>query len=43
MYSEKGFTSFYKGIQAAYLRESTYTALRLGLYAPIKDALAGKG
>lgn len=34
--------TFYKGIEAAYLREMSYTSLRLGLYSPIKDLLAGK-
>jgi D-mannonate dehydratase len=29
---EGGMTAFYKGIQAAWLRESVYTSLRLGAY-----------
>lgn len=34
--------AFYKGIKAAWLRESSYTSLRLGLYEPMKD-LFGAG
>ena len=30
--SEEGVTAFWKGINAAWLRESSYTSLRLGLY-----------
>lgn len=37
--SEEGITSFWKGIGAAWLREASYTSLRLGLYAPIKHAM----
>lgn len=37
--AEEGVTAFWKGINAAWLRESSYTSLRLGLYAPIKDAM----
>lgn len=36
---EEGVTAFWKGINAAWLRESSYTSLRLGLYEPIKVAL----
>jgi hypothetical protein len=36
---EEGFGAFWKGINAAWLRESSYTSLRLGLYSPIKDAI----
>lgn len=36
---EEGVTAFWKGINAAWLRESSYTSLRLGLYAPIKTAM----
>ena len=39
---EEGVTAFWKGINAAWLRESSYTSLRLGLYAPIKE-LFGAG
>jgi hypothetical protein len=35
---EEGIAAFWKGIQAAWLRESSYTSIRLGLYAPIKEA-----
>lgn len=37
--SEEGISAFWKGIGAAWLREASYTSLRLGLYAPIKSAL----
>lgn len=36
---EEGIRAFWKGIGAAWLRESSYTSLRLGLYSPIKKAL----
>ena len=37
--AEEGVGAFWKGINAAWLRESSYTSLRLGLYAPIKDVM----
>eukprot|EP00620_Florenciella_sp_RCC1587_P016100 CAMPEP_0182563712 /NCGR_PEP_ID=MMETSP1324-20130603/5799_1 /TAXON_ID=236786 /ORGANISM="Florenciella sp., Strain RCC1587" /LENGTH=298 /DNA_ID=CAMNT_0024776979 /DNA_START=18 /DNA_END=914 /DNA_ORIENTATION=+ len=36
---EEGVISFWKGIGPAWLREASYTSLRLGLYSPIKSAL----
>jgi hypothetical protein len=36
---EEGVLAFWKGIGAAWLRESSYTSLRLGLYSPCKDLL----
>ena len=39
IFKEEGIGSFWKGIKAAWLRESTYTSLRLGLYDPIKYAM----
>lgn len=36
---EEGVLAFWKGIGAAWLRESSYTSLRLGLYSPIKSAM----
>jgi hypothetical protein len=36
---EEGLSSFWKGIGAAWLREASYTSLRLGLYEPIKHAM----
>ena len=30
--------AFWKGIGAAWMREASYTSLRLGLYGPIKHA-----
>ena len=36
---EEGILAFWKGIPAAWLREASYTSLRLGLYAPIKKAI----
>jgi len=35
---EEGVSAFWKGINAAWMRESSYTSLRLGLYEPIKVA-----
>eukprot|EP01038_Epipyxis_sp_PR26KG_P004108 gene4108-5858_t len=37
--SEEGISAFWKGIGAAWLREASYTSLRLGLYGPIKHAM----
>ena len=34
--ADEGAAAFYKGIQAAWLREASYTSLRLGLYEPCK-------
>lgn len=39
---EEGFKSFWKGISAAWMREASYTSLRLGLYGPIKNAMGIK-
>lgn len=36
---EEGVAAFWKGINAAWLRESSYTSLRLGLYSPIKEIM----
>lgn len=36
---EEGISAFWKGIGAAWMRESSYTSLRLGLYSPIKSAM----
>lgn len=37
--AEEGIAAFWKGIGAAWMRESSYTSLRIGLYGPIKKAL----
>ena len=34
--AKEGAGAFYKGIKPAWLREGSYSALRLGLYEPIK-------
>ena len=34
--SDEGFFALWKGINAAWLREASYTSLRIGLYEPIK-------
>jgi len=39
---EEGISAFWKGINAAWMRESSYTSLRLGLYEPIKVAFGAK-
>lgn len=36
---KEGIPAFWKGIGAAWLRESSYTSLRLGLYSPIKHGM----
>lgn len=40
--SEEGVAAFWKGIGAAWLREASYTSLRIGLYGPIKHAMGVK-
>ena len=42
MVREEGLSSLWKGIGAAWLREGSYTSLRLGLYGPIKHAMGVK-
>jgi hypothetical protein len=37
--AEEGVGAFWKGIQAAWLREASYTSLRIGLYGPIKKVM----
>ncbi len=37
--AEEGVGAFWKGIGAAWLREASYTSLRIGLYGPIKTAM----
>ena len=37
--SEEGVGALYKGIQPAWLRESVYSSLRLGLYEPFKRGM----
>merc|ERR1711988_589020 len=34
--ADEGASAFYKGIGAAWMREASYTSLRLGLYEPMK-------
>jgi len=34
--ADEGAAAFYKGIGAAWMREASYTSLRLGLYDPMK-------
>lgn len=35
----EGLSAFWKGIPWAYCREGSYTAIRLGAYAPVRDAI----
>ena len=35
----EGIAAFWKGIPWAYCREGSYTAIRLGAYAPVRDAI----
>lgn len=39
---EEGISAFWKGIQPAWLREASYTSLRIGLYGPIKHTFGVK-
>jgi len=34
--ADEGFSALWKGVNAAWLREASYTSLRLGLYEPMK-------
>lgn len=36
---QEGILSFWKGIKPAYLREASYTSIKLGYYGPIKEYL----
>ena len=40
--ANEGAGALYNGITAAWLREASYTSLRLGLYAPIKEITGAK-
>lgn len=35
----EGLAAFWKGVPWAYCREGSYTAIRLGAYAPVRDAI----
>jgi len=39
MIKQDGFFSLWKGIQAGWLREASYTTIKLGAYGPIRDAI----
>ncbi|KAL7561146.1 hypothetical protein ACA910_011969 [Epithemia clementina (nom. ined.)] len=41
--SDEGFLALWKGVNAAWLREATYTSLRLGLYEPVKVVIGHVG
>jgi len=41
--ADEGAGAFYKGIQAAWLREASYTSIRLGLYEPAKGWVGADG
>jgi hypothetical protein len=40
---DEGLTALWKGVNAAWLREASYTSLRLGLYEPIKIVFGANG
>jgi Mitochondrial carrier protein len=43
LYQSEGLAAFWKGLYFAYGRELSYTSIKLGAYAPVRDALgAGK-
>ena len=39
----EGVGAFWKGIQAGWLREASYTSVKLGMYGPIREALGASG
>ena len=43
MVKADGVFSLWKGIQAGWMREASYTTIKLGAYGPIRDALGAKG
>eukprot|EP00566_Odontella_aurita_P015944 CAMPEP_0113577930 /NCGR_PEP_ID=MMETSP0015_2-20120614/29166_1 /TAXON_ID=2838 /ORGANISM="Odontella" /LENGTH=282 /DNA_ID=CAMNT_0000481613 /DNA_START=38 /DNA_END=886 /DNA_ORIENTATION=+ /assembly_acc=CAM_ASM_000160 len=43
LYRNEGVTAFWKGIPFAYGREGSYTAIRLGAYTPVRDAIGAGG
>lgn len=43
MLRTEGYMSLYKGIQAGYCREASYTSIKLGAYGPIKTLLGDRG
>lgn len=43
VFKEEGIAAFWKGIGPAWLREASYTSLRLGLYDPVKQVMGVKG
>jgi Mitochondrial carrier protein len=43
LYAKEGVAAFWKGLVFAYGRELSYTSIKLGAYAPVRDMLgAGK-
>ena len=38
-----GVSSLWKGIQAAWLRESLYTSIKLGMYGPLRESFGATG
>ena len=36
---EEGIASFWKGLPFAYGREASYTSIKLGAYAPVRDMM----
>ncbi len=43
MIKSEGMNSLYKGIQAAWCREGSYTSVKLGLYGPIRELYGAGG
>ena len=39
IFKSEGFTSFWKGLPFAYGREISYTSVKLGAYAPVRDMM----
>jgi len=39
LYANEGIAAFWKGLVFAYGREISYTSIKLGAYAPVRDAL----
>ena len=43
IYATSGYNAFYKGLSAAYMRESVYTSTRIGLYEHAKKLVGATG
>jgi hypothetical protein len=43
IFKSEGVAAFWKGLPFAYGRELSYTSIKLGAYAPVRDAIGAGG